>query len=147
MHIWRRSYDIRPPSLNESDPRYPANDPRYRDLEKEDLPLTESLKDTTERFMPIWHSAIAPSIQSGKKIFIAAHGNSLRALVKHLDGISDEKIASVNIPTGVPLIYELDTQLNRTESYYLGDQEIIKNSIETVVDQGQVVSIKNKVNP
>lgn len=120
VHIWRRSYDVRPPSLSESDPRYPGLDAKYKDLEKKDIPLTESLKDTTERFMPIWHNTIGPSIQLEKKVLIVAHGNSLRALVKHLDSISDENITSLNIPTGVPLVYELDSQLKPTKSYYLG---------------------------
>ena len=139
VQIWRRSYEVRPPSLKECDPRYPGHDPRYRSLDKKDIPLTESLKDTADRFMPIWHSAIAPSIQSGKKVFIAAHGNSLRALVKHLDGVPDEKIASLNIPTGVPLVYELDSELHPTKSYYLGNRDDIEKATQAVAEQGKTV--------
>ena len=111
--IWRRSYDVRPPALEESDPRYPGSDPRYRGLPAADLPLTECLEDTVARFLPYWHAAIVPALQSGKKVIIAAHGNSLRALVKHLDHVSDQDIVGLNIPTGVPLVYELDDELIR----------------------------------
>ena len=121
--VWRRSYDIPPPALEESDPRYPGTDPRYRELSKADLPLTECLKDTVARFLPYWHQTIVPTIQSGKKVIIAAHGNSLRALVKYLDDISDQEIVGLNIPTGVPLVYELDEQLKPLKHYYLGDPE------------------------
>lgn len=105
VHVWRRSYDIRPPAVDEDDPRSPARDPRYRNLRREEIPLTECLRDTVDRFLPYWEEEIAPSIRSGKRVIIAAHGNSLRALVKHLEGISDEAIASLNIPTGIPLVY------------------------------------------
>jgi len=105
---WRRSYDVRPPALEKTDPRYPGNDPKYKDLDPKDIPLTESLKDTVIRFMPYWHEVISPILKTGKRILIAAHGNSIRALVKHLDGISDEEIVKLNIPTGIPLLYNLD---------------------------------------
>ena len=112
--IWRRSYDVPPPALEKSDPRYPGSDPRYRGLSPSELPLTECLKDTVARFLPYWHQTIVPAIQSGKKVIIAAHGNSLRALVKYLDDISDEEIVGLNIPTGVPLVYELDDSSSRS---------------------------------
>lgn len=135
--IWRRSYDVPPPKLEESDERFPGKDPRYRDLEKDELPLTECLKDTVNRFMPYWNSTIAPAILSGKKVIIAAHGNSLRALVKYLDKISDEKIVGLNIPTGVPLVYELDENLKPIKNYYLGDQAEIEKAAQAVANQGK----------
>jgi 2,3-bisphosphoglycerate-dependent phosphoglycerate mutase len=119
--IWRRSYDIPPPPLTPDDPRHPSHDPRYRDLDANDLPLTESLKDTVARFLPYWHATIAPTIASGKRVLIAAHGNSLRALVKYLDNIDEQSIVELNIPTGIPLIYELDDDLRPIRHYYLGD--------------------------
>jgi 2,3-bisphosphoglycerate-dependent phosphoglycerate mutase len=119
--IWRRSYDIPPPPLDVSDERHPSHDPRYRSLSPNELPATESLKDTVERFLPYWHSTIAPDIQAGTRVLIAAHGNSLRALVKHLDNVSDADIVELNIPTGIPLVYELDDQLKPVRHYYLGD--------------------------
>jgi 2,3-bisphosphoglycerate-dependent phosphoglycerate mutase len=137
VHIWRRSYDIRPPALSEDDPRSPASDPRYRDLNEDELPMTECLKDTVERFLPYWHDNIAPVILSGKKVIIAAHGNSLRALVKYLDKISDDDIISLNIPTGIPLVYELDDRLNAVNHYYLGDPEEIRKAEEAVKKQGK----------
>ncbi|MBU0686234.1 MAG: 2,3-diphosphoglycerate-dependent phosphoglycerate mutase [Candidatus Margulisbacteria bacterium] len=118
---WRRSFAIRPPALTETDERYPGHDPKYKDLTKDELPLTESLKDSIARFMPYWHAVIVPAIQSGKKVFISAHGNSLRALIKQLDNISDEEIPNLNLPTGIPLIYELDESLKPIRHYYLGD--------------------------
>jgi 2,3-bisphosphoglycerate-dependent phosphoglycerate mutase len=121
--IWRRSYDIPPPPLTPDDPRHPSRDPRYADLPPADLPLTESLKDTVDRFLPYWHESIAPSIRSGARVLIAAHGNSLRALVKYLDGIDDKTITELNIPTGIPLVYELDDALRPLRHYYLGDPE------------------------
>ncbi|MFH1772188.1 MAG: 2,3-diphosphoglycerate-dependent phosphoglycerate mutase [Candidatus Omnitrophota bacterium] len=133
--IWRRSYDIRPPVLTEDDQRYPGNDPRYKSLTRGQLPLTECLKDTVARFLPYWHDEIAPSILSGKRVLIAAHGNSLRALVKYLDDISDEDIVQLNIPTGIPLVYELDEDLNPLKHYYLGDPEIIEKAINSVKQQ------------
>src|SRR5919199_3787991 len=119
--IWRRSYDIPPPPLEPDDPRHPSHDPRYLSLSSADLPSTESLKDTVGRFLPYWHQTIVPDLRSGKRILIAAHGNSLRALVKHLDAISDEDIVELNIPTGIPLVYELDDDLRPLRKYYLGD--------------------------
>jgi 2,3-bisphosphoglycerate-dependent phosphoglycerate mutase len=135
--IWRRSYDVPPPVLEESDERYPGHDPRYADMDKKDLPLTECLKDTVERFLPLWHDEIAPTIKSGKKVIIAAHGNSLRALVKYLDNISDEDILKLNIPTGVPLVYELDADLKPIKHYYLGDQDAIAAAQNAVANQGK----------
>jgi 2,3-bisphosphoglycerate-dependent phosphoglycerate mutase len=128
VKIWRRSYDIRPPALEESDARYPGKDPRYHDLKKQQIPLTECLKDTVERFLPCWHEAIAPSIRAGKRVLIAAHGNSLRALVKYLEDIPDEEIVDLNIPTGVPLVQELDENLKSVRHYYLGDAAQIEQA-------------------
>lgn len=133
--VWRRSYDTRPPALTEEDPRYPGNNPMYAHVPKKDLPLTECLKDTVERFIPYWKNSIIPAIKENKKVIIAAHGNSLRALVKYLDKISDEEIVDLNIPTGIPLIYELDDDLNALNHYYLGDQEKIRQAINSVKNQ------------
>ncbi len=133
--IWRRSYDTPPPPLEETDDRYPGKDPRYADLQKDEIPLTESLKSTVERFIPYWHETIAPTIKSGKRVILAAHGNSLRALVKHLDNISEEDIVKLNIPTGVPLVYELDEDLKPIKHYYLGDQSEIEAAINSVANQ------------
>jgi 2,3-bisphosphoglycerate-dependent phosphoglycerate mutase len=135
--VWRRSYDIPPPSLETSDPRYAGRDPRYRELSASDLPLTECLKDTVGRFLPYWHQTIVPTIQSGRKVIVAAHGNSLRALVKYLDGISDQDIVGLNIPTGVPLIYELDERLKPLRHYYLGDPEAVAKAMAAVASQGK----------
>ena len=135
--IWRRSYDVRPPSLEKTDERYPGNDPIYRDLAKEDIPLTECLKDTVERFLPYWHEVLAPTIKSGKRVIISAHGNSLRALVKYLDHISDEDIVKLNIPTGIPLVYEMDGELKPIKNYYLGDPEEVARAMEAVARQGK----------
>jgi len=132
---WRRSYDVRPPALEKTDPRYPGNDPRYSDLEQKDIPLTESLKDTIMRFMPYWHEIISPILKSGKSVLIAAHGNSLRALVKHLNGISDEEITQIDIPTGIPLLYKLDQNLKRLHSRYLVDPEEVTKAIQAVKNQ------------
>jgi 2,3-bisphosphoglycerate-dependent phosphoglycerate mutase len=137
VKIWRRSYDIRPPALETDDERFPGRDPRYAGLSKEQLPLTECLKDTVERFLPYWHETIAPAIQSGKKVLIAAHGNSLRALVKYLDDIPEEEIVELNIPTGMPLVYELDEGLKPLKRYYLGDPEKVKAAMEAVAAQGK----------
>jgi 2,3-bisphosphoglycerate-dependent phosphoglycerate mutase len=134
---WRRSYDIRPPALEETDERFPGNDPKYKDLDNKDLPLTECLKDTVERFLPYWHEAIIPLIRSGKRVIISAHGNSIRALVKYVDDVSDVDIVGINIPTGVPLIYELDESLKPIKNYYLGDPDEIKRATETVARQGK----------
>ena len=133
--IWRRSYDIQPPELSKEDRRYPGNDPRYKDLNSEELPLAECLKDTVDRFLPYWHNEIVPSLKEGKKVIIAAHGNSLRALVKYLDNVSDEDILKLNIPTGIPLVYELDDDLKAVKHYYLGDPEVLKQAIESVAQQ------------
>jgi 2,3-bisphosphoglycerate-dependent phosphoglycerate mutase len=121
VKIWRRSYDIPPPSLTRDDDRHPSRDPRYTALDPKELPLTESLKDTVARFLPYWHQAIAPTIASGRRVIIAAHGNSLRALVKYLDNVSEKEILELNIPTGIPLVYELDDALTPIRHYYLGD--------------------------
>lgn len=136
--IWRRSYDTPPPTLKTSDPRYPGNDKRYEDLESKDIPLAECLKDTVERFLPYWHETIAPTIKSGKNVLISAHGNSLRALVKYLDNVSEDEIVKLNIPTGIPLIYELDDDLKPIQHYYLGDPEAVKKATEAVANQGMV---------
>jgi len=135
--IWRRSYDTPPPTLKTSDPRYPGNDKRYEDLESKEIPLTECLKDTVERFLPYWHDTIAPTIKSGKNVLISAHGNSLRALVKYLDNVSEDEIVKLNIPTGIPLIYELDDALKPIQHYYLGDPEAVKKATEAVANQGK----------
>ena len=132
---WRRSYDIQPPALTNDDERYPGKDPRYADLSEDELPLTECLKDTVNRFLPYWHDVIAPTLKMGKRVIIAAHGNSLRALVKYLDNISDEEIVKLNIPTGIPLIYELDDDLKPIRHYYLGDPEVVKKAIDSVAKQ------------
>jgi 2,3-bisphosphoglycerate-dependent phosphoglycerate mutase len=135
--IWRRSYDVPPPALQTSDPQYPGNDLRYRDLSPAELPVTECLKDTVARFLPYWHQSIVPPVQAGKKVIIAAHGNSLRALVKYLDKISDEEIVGLNIPTGVPLVYELTEQLEPIRHYYLGDPEEVAKAAAAVANQGK----------
>ncbi len=138
VRIWRRSYDIRPPALEPDDPRNPALDPRYRDLGRDQIPLTESLKDTVVRFLPCWHELIAPQVRAGKRLLLVAHGNSLRALVKYLDNIADEVIPQVNIPTGIPLVYELGKDLRPIRSYYLGDPNRVKQAMEAVASQGRV---------
>lgn len=137
VKIWRRSYDIRPPALEETDPRNPAKDPRYKKLKKEEIPLTECLKDTVERFLPCWHEVIAPTVRSGQRVLIAAHGNSLRALVKYLDNIPDDVIPEVNIPTGMPLVYDLKDDLTPIRNYYLGDPEKVKKAMEAVASQAK----------
>ena len=137
VKIWRRAFDIAPPELEESDPRFPGHDRRYADLAKEQLPRTESLKDTIARFVPYWTEVIAPQVAAGKRVIIVAHGNSLRALVKYLDGISDADIISLNIPTGIPLMYELDANLKPISSRYLGDPEAAKRAAEAVANQGK----------
>jgi len=135
--LWRRAYDVRPPALEISDPRHPAADARYRTLDKKDVPATECLKDTVTRFLPYWHEKIAPIIKKGQRAVIAAHGNSLRALVKYLDNVPDEKIVGLNIPTGIPLIYELGADLKPIKHYYLGDPEAVKKAMESVAKQGK----------
>jgi len=137
VHIWRRSYDTPPPEMDRSDERHPINDRRYADLPTDEVPGTECLKDTVERFLPYWTDAIVPAIKAGKRVVIAAHGNSLRALVKYLDDISDEEIPGLNIPTGVPLVYELDKDMRPIKHYYLGDQEAVQAAINAVKNQAK----------
>ncbi len=135
--VWRRSYDTPPPALEKNDERYPGSDPRYAALSEEEIPLSECLEDTVARFLPFWHETIAPEIRKGRNVIIAAHGNSLRALVKYLDNISEEDIVGLNIPTGIPLVYELDDDLNALKSYYLGDQDALKKAVDAVASQGK----------
>jgi len=137
VKIWRRSYDIPPPPLTPDDPRYPGRDPRYAQLTAAELPLTECLKDTVARFLPYWHETVAPAIRSGRKVVVAAHGNSLRALVKYLDNVSEADIVELNIPTGMPLVYELDDDLRPLDRYYLGDPEKVNAAMEAVAAQGK----------
>lgn len=134
---WRRSYDVPPPALEAGDPRSPAGDPRYRDLSANELPATECLKDTVARFLPYWHEVIAPAVKAGRRVIIAAHGNSLRALVKYLDAISDEAIVKLNIPTGIPLVYELDDDLRPLRHSYLGDPAMVEAATQAVANQGK----------
>lgn len=135
--IWRRSYDVPPVALSKDDERFPGNDPKYAGYDVNMMPQTECLKDTVERVLPYWNDEIVPAIKTGKKVVIAAHGNSLRALVKYLDDMSEEAILKLNIPTGVPLVYELDANLRPIKSYYLGDQDAIKAAMEAVKNQGK----------
>jgi 2,3-bisphosphoglycerate-dependent phosphoglycerate mutase len=137
VHIWRRSYDVQPPALHKNDDRFPGHDPRYHQIPEDQLPLTECLKDTVERFMPCWHEVLAPVIRQGQRVLIAAHGNSLRALVKYLDNLSEDEITGLNIPTGIPLVYELDEQLNPIRHAYLGDAEKVRQAMAHVADQGK----------
>jgi 2,3-bisphosphoglycerate-dependent phosphoglycerate mutase len=137
VKVWRRSYDIPPPPLERSDERFPGNDRRYKGLAASELPLTECLKDTVARFLPYWHETIGPSIKSGKRVIIAAHGNSLRALVKYLDNMSDADIVELNIPTGIPLVYELDADLRPLKHHYLGDPAAVEAAIKGVASQGK----------
>ena len=136
VKIWRRSYDIPPPPLATEDERHPGRDPRYAGLSAKELPLSESLKDTVDRFLPYWHDTIAPAIKSGRRVIIAAHGNSLRALVKYLDGVSNQDIVELNIPTGIPLVYELDDNLKPLRHYYLGDPRAAAEAAAKVAQQG-----------
>ena len=135
--IWRRSYDTRPPALATDDDRYPGTDPRYKDLPSKDIPQTECLKDTVERFLPYWNTTIAPQVLAGKSVIIAAHGNSLRALVKYLDDMSEKDILNCNIPTGIPLVYELENNLKPIRSYYLGNDAEIQEAMQLVANQGK----------
>ena len=137
VKVWRRSYDIPPPPLDKNDERYPGRDRRYANLSPSELPLTECLKDTVARFLPFWHERVAPTIKTGKRVIIAAHGNSLRALVKYLDDISDAAIVELNIPTGIPLVYELDANLRPIKSSYLGDPAAVEAAIKGVASQGK----------
>lgn len=135
--LWRRSYDVPPPALTEDDERYPGRDPRYAGLTSDELPLTECLKDTVDRFLPYWHDRIAPEIKKGSRVIVAAHGNSLRALVKYLDNMSEEAIIKLNIPTGIPLVYELDRDLKPIKHYYLGDAEAAEKAAQAVANQAK----------
>ena len=135
VHIWRRSYAVPPEPLKTDDPRAPHRDPRYKSIDPASLPLTESLKDTVKRVLPFWESTIAPMVRSGQRVLIASHGNSLRALVKQLDNISDEDIAEVNIPTGIPLVYQLEDDLKPIKSFYLGDPDAVARATQAVADQ------------
>jgi len=135
--VWRRSYDTPPPALEDGDERFPANDARYRELAAADIPGAECLKDTVERFLPYWHETIAPQVRAGKRVIITAHGNSLRALVKYLDDVSDADIVGMNIPTGVPLVYELDDSLSPISSRYLGDPDAVQKAMQSVANQGK----------
>jgi 2,3-bisphosphoglycerate-dependent phosphoglycerate mutase len=137
VKVWRRSYDTPPPALEKSDSRYPGHDPRYAGLSPEELPVTESLKDTVARFLPFWHDTLAPAVRAGRRVLVAAHGNSIRAMVKHLDGLSDDAIVGVNIPTGIPLVYELDAELRPIRHYYLGDPEEVARAAQRVADQAK----------
>lgn len=137
VKVWRRSYDCPPPELETNDPRNPANQAMYRDVNKKDLPLTESLAITVERAVPYWNEVIKPQVKAGKRVLVAAHGNSLRALVKYFDKMSDEEITEVNIPTGVPLVYEFDDKFNVLKKYYLGDQAALEAKMEAVANQGK----------
>ncbi|MEE8151118.1 MAG: 2,3-diphosphoglycerate-dependent phosphoglycerate mutase [Nitrosomonadaceae bacterium] len=138
--IWRRSYDTQPPALTLDDARYPGLDPRYQNLAKRDVPLTECLKDTVDRFLPYWSETIVPVIQFGRRVIIVAHGNSLRALVKYLDNISNQDILELNIPTGIPLVYELDDNLKPIQHYYLGDQAEIEKAKQAIANQGKILT-------
>lgn len=137
VKIWRRAYDTPPPPLEKSDPRWPGHDPRYAKLKPEELPLTECLKDTVSRFLPYWHETLAPAIKSGQRVLVAAHGNSIRAMVKYLDNVSDADIVELNIPTGIPLVYELDDNLKPIKHYYLGDPAEIAKAMQAVASQGK----------
>lgn len=137
VKIWRRSYNIRPPALDPADARFPGHDPRYANLQPKELPKSECLEDTVARFLPAWHEVIAPKILEGKKVVIVAHGNSLRALIKYLDNVSEEDIIALNVPTGVPLVYDLDSDLKPINHYYLGDQDAIQKAMDAVANQGK----------
>ena len=138
VKLWRRSYDVPPPALDPDDERHPRFDPRYAALKPEELPATESLKITLERVLPYWHSDLVPAIKTGRRLLVSAHGNSLRAMVKYLDGISDAEIPELNIPTGIPLVYELDDELNVLKHYYLGDAEAVARAAAAVANQAKV---------
>jgi len=140
VKIWRRSYDIPPPPLGLQDTRHPGADPRYRDVPKNELPLTECLKDTVARFLPLWKDSIAPEVARGRCVIIAAHGNSLRALIKYLDNVSVQNIVELNVPTGIPLVYELDAQLKPIRHYYLGDQARVAAAVNAVAAQGKAAA-------
>ena len=138
VHLWRRSYDVPPPALEPNDERHPRFDRRYAGLTPKELPATESLKDTYDRVLPFWHGTIVPEIRSGKRLLISAHGNTIRALVKYLDGLSDQEITALNVPTGIPLVYELDEELRVLKHYYLADEEAVRAAQEAVAHQSVV---------
>jgi len=138
VKLWRRSYDVRPPALEVTDARYPGHDPRYKGLKPAEIPTCECLKDTVARFLPFWNDVVIPSMKAGNRVIIVAHGNSLRSLVKHLDNISDEDIVELNIPTGVPLVYELDDSFKPIKHYYLGNEEAVNQAMQAVANQGKV---------
>lgn len=140
VKVWRRSYDVPPPPLDPTDDRFPGDDPRYAGLSKAELPLTECLKDTVARFLPFWHETLAPDLQAGKKIVVVAHGNSIRAIVKYLDEVSENEIVGLNIPTGIPLVYELDADLKPIRHEYLGDPEAVATAMAAVASQGKAKS-------
>ena len=141
---WRRSYSTPPPALEPGDDRHPAGDPRYVHLSEDELPLTECLRDTVDRFMPYWNERLAPQIRAGKRVLIAGHGNSLRALVKHLEGMSDDRVLGLNLPTGMPLVYRLDDDLNAVSHKYLGDPDEVRRAMESVAAQGRAVSVAGR---
>ena len=145
VKLWRRSYDIRPPALEASDPRFPGHDPLYAGLSDQELPRTECLKDTVARFLPYWHEMIVPAILSQKRVLIAAHGNSLRALMKHLGKLTDDEVVNLNIPTGIPLLYELNDHLKPIRHEYLGDPEQVRQAIEAVAHQGKAAKERGPV--
>ncbi|HBM45471.1 MAG: 2,3-bisphosphoglycerate-dependent phosphoglycerate mutase [Parcubacteria group bacterium GW2011_GWF2_38_76] len=140
VHIWRRSYTVRPPELSLGDPRDAINDPTYKDLKREEIPFGESLKDTENRVMPYWNENILPLIKNGKNVLVSGHGSGIRSIVKFLDNLSDEEVMNLNIPTGVPLVYEFDENGNKISRYYLGNQEEINKKIESVKNQGKIIS-------
>jgi len=143
VKLWRRAYALAPPPLKKEDPRFPGHDARYKDVPADQLPLTECLKDTVERFLPYWHKSIVPSLKAGKRVLIAAHGNSIRALIKYLDDVPEDKIVELDIPTGIPLVYELDaTSLKSIKHYYLADEETVKKAIASVAAQGKAAPQK-----
>ncbi|MEI7635643.1 MAG: 2,3-diphosphoglycerate-dependent phosphoglycerate mutase [bacterium] len=140
VKVWRRSYDIPPPALEKTDDRWPGHDRRYADLKPDETPLTECLKDTVARFLPFWHETLAPVVKAGRRVVVAAHGNSIRAMVKYLDNISDNEIVGVNIPTGMPLVYELTDDLKPIKSYYLGNPEEVAKAMQAVANQGKAAT-------
>jgi 2,3-bisphosphoglycerate-dependent phosphoglycerate mutase len=137
VKIWRRSYDVPPPALTRDDPRFPGKDPRYASLKPEELPLTEALKDTVARFLPYWHDTIGPAVRRGERVLVAAHGNSMRALIKYLDDVSENDIVGLNIPTGIPLVYELNDELRPERHYYLADEAEVQAAVAAVAAQGK----------
>lgn len=145
VNLWRRNYDIRPPALEAEDARHPSHDLRYKHLLPNQLPSTECLKDTVARFLPCWHELIAPALQNGKTVLIAGHGNTIRALIKYLDNVSESDIVNLNIPTGIPLVYELDEELHPIRHYYLGDDDQVQKAIQNVANQTSVKNVEDNV--